>query len=80
LTCDQPPSKFTSSKPRETHTDNANYSTTQILTNHQHKPENDINPKIIDAEADVILNENEKMGEENRQSFDTTDNNQSPIK
>jgi hypothetical protein len=60
LTSDQPPSKFTSSTPRETHTDNANYSTTQILTNHQHKPENDINPKMIDAEADAILNENEK--------------------
>jgi len=80
LTSDRPPSKFTSSKPREIHTDNSNYSTTQILTNHQHKPENDVNPKMIDAEADAILNENEKMGEENRQNFDTTDNNQSPTK
>jgi hypothetical protein len=80
LTSDQPPSKFTSSKPREIHTDNANYSTTQILTKRQHKPENYINPKMSDAEADAILNENEKIGDENRQNFDTTDNNQSPTK
>jgi hypothetical protein len=35
---------------------------------------------MIDAEADAILNENEKMGEQNRQNFDTTDNDQSPTK
>jgi hypothetical protein len=35
---------------------------------------------MIGAEADAILNENEKMGDENRQNFDTTDNNQSPTK
>ncbi len=35
---------------------------------------------MIDVEADGILNGNEKMGDENRQNFDTIDNNQSPTK